>query len=125
MFKNAGKKLGILIKTSFTISMISSLIFWLYIGQELLRLEVRYCIIFFVISIFPVYLIHLIMYAFAELCENVHNINMTVTALYNVNDTFDEDDEDDYENNPELERATLAEINRAKREQIEKDNRYN
>lgn len=92
MFKNAGKKLGSLIKISFFLSATVAFLIPMYIlynansNDGLLSLICIVCVF-----IMPVilYIFHLTIYAFAELCANVHDIKqeMSENSTY-VNDAL-------------------------------------
>ncbi len=92
MFKNAGKKLGILIKISFFLSATLAFLIPMYIlynaksNDGLLSLI---CIVFAFIMPVILFIIHLTIYAFAELCENVYDIKqeMSENTTY-VNDAL-------------------------------------
>ena len=92
MFKNAGKKLGKFIKISFVLSATAAFLIPMCIlynsnpNDELLSLL---CVVSAFITPVILYILHLAMYAFAEQCENVHDIKkeMSENSTY-VNDAL-------------------------------------
>ena len=81
MLKNAGKKLGFFIKMSFYLSATAAFLIPMCIlynansNDELLSLI---CIVCAFILPVILYILHLILYAFVELCENVFEIRKTL-----------------------------------------------
>ena len=81
MFKNAGKKLGTLIKISFFLSASAAFLIpmcILYNTNSNDGLVSLICIVVAFLMPVILYILHLTMYAFAELCENVFEAKMVI-----------------------------------------------
>ncbi|PWJ13092.1 hypothetical protein [Ruminococcus flavefaciens] len=96
MFKKAGGKLKTIIVLSFSLSTLILFILFMFIAYQTTQNYILWLIIFLV-AIIPNYIIHLVIFAFAELCENVNEIKDDITGtmsegivfistnIYNIN----------------------------------------